>query len=147
MAGVFIWGLDIDTGKWHPVQVDENGVVSVLATVSGEISAKITHWGTTALTSRDISLMGLGFRGLTYENEDVATTDAARRFETVGVKLRDTIIQVKNKDQLFGDSSNQRYLVAAGEAIGFTQVNLSTLYFKNADAGQHGTVRILGMED
>lgn len=87
------------------------------------------------------------FGGAVYENEDIATGDTARRFETTSKKLRDVIIQVKTQNQLFGNSNNQRYEVAAGEAIGFTQVDISTLYFKNATAGQNGTVRILGVEE
>ncbi|MBA7467763.1 hypothetical protein ES707_02984 [subsurface metagenome] len=88
----------------------------------------------------------IGFAGAVYENEDTATTDDPRRFETSQVKLRDVIIQVSGNDQLFGDKTNQRYLVAVGEAIGFTQVDLSLLYFKNAVAGQNGTVNILGID-
>lgn len=113
----------------------------------GKMASDITSWGGTALTGRDISGKGLGFSGAVYENENTATDDNARRFETSSKKLRDVIIQVVTNNQLFGDSSNQRYAVAAGEAIGFTQVDLSTLYFKNAAAGQHGTVNILGVED
>ncbi|GAI95221.1 unnamed protein product [marine sediment metagenome] len=76
----------------------------------------------------------------------MATTDDPRRFEPTSRKLRDLIIQVSTNDQLFGNATNQRYKVAAGETIGFTQVDLSLLYFKNAAAGQNGTVNILGVE-
>ncbi len=89
----------------------------------------------------------LGFSGAVYENEDTATTDDPRRFETSSKKLRDLIIQVSGNDQLFGNVTNQRYKVAVGEAIGFTRVDLSLLYFKNAAAGQNGTVNILGVEE
>lgn len=88
----------------------------------------------------------IGFTGAVYENEDTATTDDPRRFEISSKKLRDVIIQVSAFDQLFGDATNQRYPVAAGEVIGFTQVDLSLLYFKNAATGQNGTVNILGVE-
>ncbi|MBA7529120.1 hypothetical protein ES705_21312 [subsurface metagenome] len=89
----------------------------------------------------------IGFAGAVYENEDTATTDDPRRFETSSKKLRDLIIQVSGNDQLFGNAANQRYKVAVGEAIGFTQVELSLFYFKNAAAGQNGTVNILGVEE
>ena len=87
------------------------------------------------------------YGGKTYENEDAAAADTARRFETIPKKLNDVIIQVTTNDQLFGDAANQRYLVAAGEAIGLSQVDVSTLYFKNAAPGQNGTVNILGVEE
>ncbi|MBA7604662.1 hypothetical protein ES703_11788 [subsurface metagenome] len=89
----------------------------------------------------------IGFAGAVYENEDLATTDDPRRFETTSRKLRDLIIQVSGNDQLFGNVANQRYKVAVGETIGFTQVELSLLYFKNAVTEQNGTVNILGVEE
>ena len=82
----------------------------------------------------------------TYVNSDTATTDAARRFETSRVYLRDIIIVVKTYAQLFGDSGGQTYPVGVGETIGFTQVDIATLYFRNATAGENGTVHILGVE-
>ena len=147
MPGVFIWGRDLASGKWVPVKVNADGELSIEVTVADIVTARISHWGGTALTGRDISAKGLGFSGAVYENENTATDDNARRFETSSKKLRDVIIQVVTNDQLFGNAANQRYEVAAGEAIGFTQVDLSTLYFKNAAAGQNGTVNILGVED
>jgi hypothetical protein len=113
----------------------------------GKMSGDITSWGGTALTGRDISAKGLGFSGAVYENENTATSDATRRFETTSKKLKDVIIQVETNDQLFGNASNQRFKVTAGASMGFTQVDLSTLYFKNAGAGLNGTVRIIGVED
>ncbi|MBA7607867.1 hypothetical protein ES703_15036 [subsurface metagenome] len=89
----------------------------------------------------------VGFAGAVYENEDTATTDDPRRFETSSRKLRDFILQVSTNDQLFGNATNQRYKIAVGETIGFTQVELSLLYFKNAVAAQNGTVNILGVEE
>lgn len=87
------------------------------------------------------------FGGATYINSGEATADAARRFETSSKKLRDVIIIVKIYGQLFGDSSGQTYPVAVDETIGFTKVDISTLYFKNATSGENGTVHILGVEE
>ena len=87
------------------------------------------------------------FSGRVYENANTATDDTARRFETSAKKLRDVVIQVVTNAQLFGDSANQRYSVQAGETLGFTKVDISSFYFKNATAGQNGTVRILGVEE
>jgi len=98
-------------------------------------------------TSATILAEGLGFSGAVYENENTATDDTVRKFEASSKKLRDVVIQVETNAQLFGNASNQRFKVTAGASMGFTQVDLSTLYFKNAGAGQNGTVRILGVED
>jgi len=87
------------------------------------------------------------FGGVTYENQDTAAADTARRFETTTKKLKDVVIRVSTYNQLFGDSSNQRYPVNAGETVSFSKVDISTLYFKNATAGQNGTVNILGTEE
>lgn len=87
------------------------------------------------------------FGGTIYCNSDTAIGDTARRFETTAKKLRDVIIQVATYAQLFGDSSAQAYKVEAGETIGFTMVDISTLYFKNATVGQNGVVRILAVEE
>lgn len=87
------------------------------------------------------------FGGAVYRNSDTATADTARRFETVAKKLRDVVIQVATQDQLFGNSSTQDYLVAAGSSFKLSKVDVSTLYFKNSGAGLNGTVRILGVEE
>jgi hypothetical protein len=87
------------------------------------------------------------FGGTVYENQDTAAADTARRFETASKKLRDVIIQVTTAAQYFGDASAQRYLVQPNDTIGFTKVDLSTLYFKNASAGQNGIVTIIGTEE
>ena len=87
------------------------------------------------------------FGGAVYENQDTAATDAARRFETATKKLRDVVIRVSGNPQLFGDATNQRLELAVGDTMGFTRVDISTLYFKNKTAGQNGTVNILGVEE
>ncbi|HEX74270.1 MAG TPA: hypothetical protein G4N93_03890 [Dehalococcoidia bacterium] len=88
-----------------------------------------------------------GYSGAVYDNQDTATGDSARRFETSRKLLRDVVIKVATKAQKFGNSSNQRMELSAGDSIGFTMVDISTLYFKNASAGENGTVNILGTED
>lgn len=87
------------------------------------------------------------FGGAVYENQDTAAGDTARRFETSAKRLRDVVIRVSGKPQLFGDASNQRLELAVGDSMGFTRVDISTLYFKNKTAGQNGTVSILGVEE
>lgn len=87
------------------------------------------------------------FSGATYVNSNTATTDAARRFETAEKMLRDVLIQVATKTQLFGDSANQTFPVVHGDRFRITQIDISTLYFKNAVAGENGIVHILAVED
>ena len=81
----------------------------------------------------------------TYVESDTASTDAARRFETSFLYLKDIVILVKTKGQLFGDADGQTYPVGIGESLGLSGIDISTLYFKNATAGQNGTVHILGV--
>ena len=88
-----------------------------------------------------------GYSGAVYENQDTASVDTARRFETTRKFLRDVVIKVTTYAQKFGDADNQRLELAAGDSMGFTLVDLSTLYFKNSVAGEDGVVTILGTED
>jgi len=85
--------------------------------------------------------------GAVYVNSDTAEADTARRFETTPKILKDVIISVVTQSQLFGNSAGQTYPVAADATIGITKIDISTLYFKNAAAGQNGTVHILGVEE
>ena len=85
------------------------------------------------------------YTGVTYVKSNTATTDAARRFETSQKFLRDVLIQVATNDQLFGTSAAQTFPVVQGDRFSITQIDISTLYFKNAVAGQNGTVHILAV--
>ena len=85
--------------------------------------------------------------GKVYVNTNVATDDSARVFEASCLYLEDVVIIVKNKAQLFGTVASQVYPVGAEETLGFSHIDLATLYFKSAVAGENGTVDILGVED
>jgi len=87
------------------------------------------------------------FGGAVYANQDIATVDTARRFETSSKKLRDAYITVATKAQLFGDSVTQPYPVAIGGVIHIKKIDISTLYFKNSVGGEDGTVNILAVEE
>lgn len=101
-----------------------------------------TYDGTTWVRERNLNEFG----GV-YENQNIAVADTARRFATTTTRLRDVVIQVSGNAQLFGNAANQRYQVDAGRWVGFTRVDVSTLYFKNAVAGANGTVNIIGVEE
>lgn len=93
------------------------------------------------------ALVADSFGGATYVNQDTATGDAARRFETSEKKLRDVVLRCATNDQLLGDSSGQTYPLNVGETLSFEKLDASTLYFKNAVGGSNGTVDILGVEE
>ncbi len=79
-----------------------------------------------------------------YSKSDTAGADAARRMEATTTILKHAFIQVTTQAQLFGDVTTQTVSVAAGATIQMENVDLSSLYFKNAAAGQNGTVSIMG---
>ncbi len=89
--------------------------------------------------------MPIGFRGQIYAKSDTAASDASRRFETTEKKLSWCVIQVKTQSQIFGDVSSYPVTYAATESFEMENVDISTLYFANAAAGQNGTVSIMGI--
>ena len=89
----------------------------------------------------------LSFGGNVYSKTMTMTDDNATRFEISTKKLSDVIIQVTTQGMKLGKSGIEVFSVAAAGSIGFTQVDISTLYFKNATAGQNGVITILGVEE
>ena len=89
----------------------------------------------------------LGFSGPVYENQNTATADAGRRFETSPTKLRDVVIKVSTYPQLFGNAINQRFRIEVGGNWSISRIDISTLYFKNVTAGQNGVVNIIGVRE
>ena len=73
--------------------------------------------------------------------------DNATRFESSKKTLRDVIIIVETNPMLLGQSGTEVFPVAAGGTIGWAKVDISTLYFKNAGAGNDGKITILGVAD
>ena len=116
--------------------LDKNGMDAM-----GEVQATPTD---NTLLKR---LKDLHFGGTVYENQDTASADTARRFETSAKKLRDVLIRVSTYAQYFGNSGNQRMEVGAGDYMWITKVDISSLYFKNKVAGQNGVVTVLGVEE
>jgi hypothetical protein len=87
------------------------------------------------------------FGGNVYSKQMTMTDDNATRFETSTKKLRDVCIIVTTNNMLLGETGTEVYPVDADDTIGFTEVDVSTLYFKNASAGSNGTITILGVEE
>lgn len=83
----------------------------------------------------------------TYSKTMTMSDDNATRFETAIKTLRDVIIQVETNPMLLGKTGVEVFTVAAGASVDWSQVDISTLYFKNAGAGNNGKITILGVED
>jgi len=92
---------------------------------------------------------GCPFRagGDTYSKTMTMSDDNATRFESSKKTLRDVIIIVETNPMLLGLSGTEVFPVAAGGTIGWAKVDISTLYFKNAGAGNNGKITILGVAD
>ena len=87
----------------------------------------------------------IGFRGQIYAKSDTAVSDAGRRFETSEKKLTWCFIQITTNAQIFGTEETYPVNYAANESFELENVDISTLYFANAAAGQNGTVSIMGI--
>lgn len=86
------------------------------------------------------------FSGDVYENEHTMASDSAYRFETTATKLRGATILISTHDALVGDSTNQRYPKSSGTTLSVGDVDMSTLYFKNASAGNNTKINIIGVK-
>lgn len=131
-----------DLGKYR--------VKAVQIVYSGEKTGTADYWvmvANVAINGIFYELHPKHFGGAVYVNSDEAAADAARRFETSPKKLRDIIIKVDNAGQYFGDADDQTYFVDNDGTIGITQIDISTLYFKNHTPGANGTVHILAVEE
>ena len=90
--------------------------------------------------------MGIGFYGKTYTNVNTASDNTGRRFETSEKKLSHAIIEVETEGQTFGTSAVYTYVYyAAGSKFDLYNLDLSSLYFANDQAGSNGVVSILGI--
>lgn len=89
----------------------------------------------------------LFFKGDTYSKTMTMTGDEPARFEVESKKLCDVVIIVETYAMLLGEAGVAVYPVGVGDTIGFTKVDISTLHFKNAAAGENGKITILGVEE
>ena len=105
-----------------------------------------------SVASEDPYMDAVFFRPDGFRMYCVGTTAAAvyqystaYRFETGKLLLRDVLIRVSTHDAVIGDAAQQRYPKAAGSSLGFTKVNLSKLYFANADPSNNTKINIFGV--
>lgn len=87
------------------------------------------------------------FGGNVYSKTMTMPDNLPHRFEAAAKKLRDIVIIVKTHPMLLGETGVVVYPVGANETIGWTKVDISTLYFKNAVADAHGVITIIGVEE
>ena len=85
--------------------------------------------------------------GDVYSKTMTMSNNDATRFETSEKSLRDVVILVETNPMLLGKTGVEVFTVAAGASIGWEKVDISTLYFKNAGAGNNGKITILAVED
>ena len=85
--------------------------------------------------------------GDAYSKTMTMTDDNATRFETVEKSLRDVVISVETNPMLLGKTGVEVFTVAINASIGWGKIDVSTLYFKNAGAGNNGKITILGVAD
>jgi hypothetical protein len=122
-------------------------------TAAGDLASMSADLGTIqadiATVKADIALVkaSVSNAGTAYCKTDTAASDAARRFETAEKKIMNASIQVTTNSQLFGQVDGILYQIDPGDTKSLGNIDISTLYFKNATAGQNGTVTILGVEE
>ena len=122
-------------------------------TAAGDMASMSADLGTIqtdiATVKADIALVkaSVSNAGTAYCKTDTAASDAARRFETAEKKIMNASIQVTTNSQLFGQVDGILYQIDPGDTKSLGNIDISTLYFKNATAGQNGTVTILGVEE
>lgn len=85
--------------------------------------------------------------GEIYSNSMTMEDDDATRFETEIKTLRYILINVQDKAMLLGSEGEEVYLVEDFTTIKLVRTDISTLYFKNSQAGMNGTIMILGVAD
>ena len=131
----------------------ESLAVATPDTAAGDMASMRADLGTIqadiATVKADIALVkaSVSNAGTAYCKTDTAASDAARRFETAEKKIMNASIQVTTNSQLFGQVDGILYQIDPGDTKSFGNLDVSTLYFKNATAGQNGTVTILGVEE
>ena len=126
-------------------------VVEFLRSVNPNIGLVVNPDGSYRIGVEDVNsdeilaaVVALAYAGQPYSNTDTAGVDTVRRFEVATLILRDAVIKVSTNNQLFGEVDAQNFELAAGGSMALSYLDLSLFYFRNAAAGQNGTVQILG---
>ena len=172
--GRSLFGIQIKNGSVEPIKVRVDGsdmaeliiakkqseamVVENVRDViiynagTAEIPANSMVITVTSGASKVSGAAGLGdiyvtedFGGTAKQLTATAAADAAFRVTTASTKMRDVLIYVDTNDALVGDVDGQVQPLGIGESIGLSRVDVSTLYFKNAAAGQNTKIILTGV--
>jgi len=84
------------------------------------------------------------FSGRVYCGVNQAVNDDVREFTTESIKLLGAMIQAQDNDQNIGDADLVDFTVPAGSSIFVSHMDPSTLRVQNTNAGQNGTLIVLG---
>lgn len=134
----------------HKLAIDIDAIPD---TTAGDLASMSADLGTIqtdiATVKTDLALVkaSVSNAGTAYCKSDTATDDTARRFETSLKKIMNASVQVIGNSQLFGQSDGILYQIDPGDTKSLGNIDISTVYFKNATAGQNGTVVIFGVEE
>ena len=93
--------------------------------------------------------MPIGFRGNIYSKKVTQANDEGQRLESSEKKLTTVHVYVQSAPQKFGTlTTYSLYPVyyASGERFTLYDIDISTLYFANQNAGSNGVVSALGVE-
>ncbi len=96
---------------------------------------------------KDNNVRPSSFSGEIYSKTLTMTTNDTTRFESSPKRLRDVVIIVETYAMLLGESDSVVYPVDVDDTLGFTKIDISTLYFKNATDDSNGKITILGVEE
>lgn len=86
------------------------------------------------------------FNGDAYSLQYTASDDSAHPLLSESKKLADVVIRCSGNAALIGDNNNQYFQLNVGDILGITKIDISTLYVKNASAGQNTTITLFGVE-
>ena len=95
---------------------------------------------------RDNVSYGFRFTGSVYHN-CTGGNDNASRFESSSLLVRDFIITGRTQNMNLGDSLNQSYVLGNGSSWSGTNLDLSSLWFRNSSAATNGYLNILATKE
>ena len=146
-TGVFYITLDGSGTDWT-AYTQQIGTTVQLTTGAATIGAvKVLDSGGTTVSETTYHSIKVTpqYSGAAYSNTHTQASDVEYRFETSSKKLSSAYIQVVTYSQLVGATGTEAYTqTTAAAPMILYNVDLSTLYFKNATGGQNGTINIVG---
>ena len=87
------------------------------------------------------------FGGNVYSKTMTMANDNPTRFETSAKRIRGASVIVETNAMLIGETGVEVYPLGVNDTKEFSQIDISTLYFKNAVGGSNGKITIIGVEE